>query len=111
MSGDISRLHIAVTQVHTQPGVVDRLLKDTRECVEEILRSDNRTDTATVSTRPSAANRYVSNEIILFSFQAVIYGTNQKIPDKSLVCDMTKLYIRSWYDTNLDTSNVDNMIH
>jgi len=40
-----------------------------------------------------------------FCFQAVIYGTNQKIPDKSLICDMTKLYISSWYETNFDGKN------
>ncbi|CAF1331331.1 unnamed protein product [Rotaria magnacalcarata] len=77
-------IHIAVTQIHTQPGIVDKLLEDTRQCVEEILKSNTKKDTVT----------------------AVIYGTNQKIPDKSLICDMTKLYIGSWYETNLDTATV-----
>lgn len=43
------RMHIAVTQVHTQPGVVDKLLEDTRQCVAEILSSENTKDTVTVS--------------------------------------------------------------
>lgn len=43
-----SSLHIAVTQVHTQPGFVEKLLDDTRECVADILRSDNKNDTPTV---------------------------------------------------------------
>ncbi|CAF5022183.1 unnamed protein product, partial [Rotaria magnacalcarata] len=83
-SWNILRIHIAVTQIHTQPGIVDKLLEDTRQCVEEILKSNTKKDTVT----------------------AVIYGTNQKIPDKSLICDMTKLYIGSWYETNLDTATV-----
>lgn len=37
-----------MTQVHTQPGIVARLLEDTRQCVEEILQSDNKNDTVTV---------------------------------------------------------------
>jgi len=41
-------LHIAVTQLHTQPGVVKKLLDDTRECVMEILKSDDKNDTPTV---------------------------------------------------------------
>jgi len=73
-------MHIAVTQLHSQPGVVDRLLSDTRQCVEEILKADKKHDTPT----------------------AVIYGTSQKIPDKSLVCDMAKLYISACYDTALN---------
>jgi len=74
-------LHIAVTQIHTQPGLVDKLIKDTKECVADILKSDRKDDTKT----------------------AVIYGTNQKVPDKSIVCDMAKLYIGSWYETDLNT--------
>lgn len=44
----MSSIHIAVTQVHSQPGVVDKLLQDTRECVEEILKSDQKQETITV---------------------------------------------------------------
>jgi hypothetical protein len=35
-------MHIAVTQIHTQPGIVDKLLEDTRQCVDEILESDEK---------------------------------------------------------------------
>jgi hypothetical protein len=42
-------MHIAVTQIHTQPGIVDKLLEDTRQCVDEILKSDQKKDTVTVS--------------------------------------------------------------
>ncbi|UJR36609.1 hypothetical protein I4U23_029329 [Adineta vaga] len=75
-------LHIAVTQIHTQPGFVKKLLDDTRECVAEILRSDNKNDTPT----------------------AVIYGTSQKVPDKSLISDMAKVYIGACYDTCISTT-------
>ncbi|CAF0916017.1 unnamed protein product [Rotaria sp. Silwood1] len=75
-------LHIAVTQLHTQPGVADKLLEDTRQCVVEILTKEDMNDTPT----------------------AVIYGTNQKVPDKSLVCDIAKLYIGACYDTNIPST-------
>ena len=41
-------IHIAVTQLHVQPGVVEKLLEDTRHCVSEIMQSDNKNDTPTV---------------------------------------------------------------
>lgn len=75
-------IHIAVTQLHTQEGVVERLLDDTRQCVADILASGDKNDTPT----------------------AVIYGTNQKVPDKSLVCDMAKLYIGACYDTRIPST-------
>ncbi|CAF3535396.1 unnamed protein product [Rotaria sordida] len=78
-------LHIAVTQLHTQPGVVEKLLKDTRQSVAEILKTKNMSDTPT----------------------AVIYGTNQKVPDKSLVCDIAKLYIGACYDTNIPATTTE----
>jgi hypothetical protein len=43
-----SRLQIAITQLHAQPGVIDRLLEDTRQCVDEIIRSGSKNDTPTV---------------------------------------------------------------
>jgi len=79
-------LHIAVTQLHTQPGVVEKLLEDTQQCVSEILKSDNKNDTPT----------------------AVIYGTNQKVPDKSLVCDMAKLFVGACYDTRIPSTTTIN---
>lgn len=44
-----SRIHIALTQIHAQPGVIDKLLEDTRQCVKEILSSSDKKDTITVS--------------------------------------------------------------
>ena len=32
-------IHIAVTMLHTKPGVVERLLNDIRECVQEIMKN------------------------------------------------------------------------
>ncbi len=58
-------LHIAVTQLHTQPGVVDRLLEDTRECVAKILESDDKNDTPTVR-----------NTTISFNFHRILFLFN-----------------------------------
>ena len=44
----LPRIHIAITQVHTQPGFVEKLLADTRECIAEILKSNKKNDTPTV---------------------------------------------------------------
>ena len=43
-----SSLHIAVTQIHTQPGLVEKLMKDTKQCVADILKSDRKDETKTV---------------------------------------------------------------
>ena len=48
-----SSLHIAVTQLHTQPGVIEQLIEDTREAVAAVLKSDNKNDTPTVTWRRS----------------------------------------------------------
>ncbi|CAF4876505.1 unnamed protein product, partial [Rotaria magnacalcarata] len=57
-----------------------------RECVAEVMKRDNTNDTPT----------------------AVIYGTNQKVPDKSIVCDMAKLYIGACYNTTIPSSSAKN---
>ena len=36
----------------------------------------------------------------------MIYGTNQKVLDKSLVCDMAKLYVGACYDTRIPSAAV-----
>ncbi|CAF5196802.1 unnamed protein product, partial [Rotaria magnacalcarata] len=79
-------LHIALTQLHTLPGVIEKLIEETRECVAEVMKRDNTNDTPT----------------------AVIYGTNQKVPDKSIVCDMAKLYIGACYNTTIPSSSAKN---
>ena len=97
-----SSLQIALTQLHTQPGVIDQLLEETRDCVADIMKSDNKNDTPTVSLIS------FRTFLIFDVFQAVIYGTNQKVPDKSLVCDMAKLFIGACYDTHIpSTTTVD----
>ena len=42
------RIQIALTQLHTQPGVIERLVNETRECVAEIRQSNSKNDTPTV---------------------------------------------------------------
>lgn len=86
-----------MTQIHTQPGVVEKLLDDTRQSVTEILKSGKKNDTLTVGL----SCLFVELQIDFCQFQAVLYGTNQKIPDKSLICDITKLCVEQWYETNL----------
>ena len=53
----VNRIHIAVTQIHSQPGVVERLLEDTRQCVKDILKSDRQDETKTVRNQLKIVRR------------------------------------------------------
>jgi hypothetical protein len=67
-------LHIAVTQLHTQPGVVEKLLEDTRDCVSEILKSDNKNDTPTVRIlSPMIFHSHFDSTRLLFTVQIKKY--------------------------------------
>ena len=46
-----SGMHIAVTKMHTQPGVAQRFVKDLRDCVKEIMRKDDRKMGKTVNLK------------------------------------------------------------
>ncbi|XP_060097166.1 sphingosine-1-phosphate lyase 1 [Heteronotia binoei] len=77
-----SGLHIALTLLHTKPGVAEQLLKDIREAVSEIMKD------------PKAKTTGVG----------AIYGLAQTIPDRSIITDISHVYLDSLYSTGSHTS-------
>merc|ERR1719222_1377236 len=71
-----SCLHLAVTKCHTLPGVADRFIKDLQEV------------TAAIRLDPSAAEK---------SDSAVFYGGAAAVPDRSIVSELTGVYLDSLY--------------
>ncbi|KAH0560657.1 sphingosine-1-phosphate lyase [Cotesia glomerata] len=70
-----SAIHLCVTYVHTQPGVADTFLDDVRNVLIEI----NKTPDVSVEGR------------------LAMYGMSQSLPDRSVVGDLTRLFIDSMY--------------
>jgi len=73
-----SSIHLCVTYCHTEPGVAERFLADVAYALEIILKNPE------ASTGGSVA----------------MYGSAQKIPDRSLVQEITAIYLDSLYNTD-----------
>lgn len=74
-------IHIAVTKLHTQAGVAQRLVKDLSECVASIMKLKDRK----------------------LGKVAAIYCSKQSVPDKSLITDVVYAFL----DVNLSTDEHD----
>lgn len=72
-------IHIAVTVLHTHPGVAERFIKDIDELSKEILENP-----------PKDAGG-----------SAALYGMAQSIPDRSLVGEMAWCYLDAVYSTKI----------
>ncbi|KAG7158655.1 Sphingosine-1-phosphate lyase 1-like [Homarus americanus] len=72
-----SSIHIAVTVLHTQSGVVERFLKDIKEISESLMKNPPKNDGG----------------------NAALYGMAQSIPDRSLVGEMAWCYLDAVYST------------
>ena len=70
-----SCIHLCVTMVHTKDGVAERFVSDVREIAAKIL---------------AAPDKYVGGS-------AAIYGMAQSIPDRSIIDEMTWLYLDTLY--------------
>ncbi|XP_029636366.1 sphingosine-1-phosphate lyase 1 [Octopus sinensis] len=70
-------IHMCVTLTHTKPEVVERFEKDVAESVEVILQNP--------SEKCQGAG--------------ALYGMSQTIPDRSIVEDVTGIYLDASYDT------------
>ncbi|KAK4322607.1 hypothetical protein Pmani_006638 [Petrolisthes manimaculis] len=80
-----SSIHIAVTVLHTQPGVADKFIGDVKEITEEILKNP-----------PKDAGG-----------SAALYGVAQSIPDRSLVNEMAWCYLDNVYTTSQSVKQTD----
>jgi sphinganine-1-phosphate aldolase len=74
-----SGVHIAVTKLHTKPGVAERFVEDIKKAVRAIMKQDDRQLGKT----------------------AQLYCTTQSVPDKSLISQVSFLYLDACYSTNL----------
>ncbi|KAK0096393.1 hypothetical protein PV326_005629 [Microctonus aethiopoides] len=72
-----SAIHLCVTHVHTQPGIADSFLDDVRNILAEMK---NNTDESVKG-------------------RLALYGMSQKLPDRTVVSDLTRLFIDSMYFT------------
>jgi len=74
-----SAIHICLTMAHTAPGTVEKLIEDTRRISAELLL-----DPAGGSDGKSAA----------------IYGSAQKIPDRSIIAELSFVFLDACYSTS-----------
>lgn len=72
-----SGIHICVTDMHTKPGVADKFLADVRSCTAEIMKDPGQP---------------VQGKMAL-------YGMAQSVPDRSVIGDVTRLFLHSMYYT------------
>jgi len=70
-----SCVHLCVTRPHTLPGVADKFIKDVTEITAEIMKD------------PSASN----------AGSAAMYGMAASIPDRSIVENLTGIYLDALY--------------
>jgi len=71
-------IHICVTMAHTTPGVAERFLSDIKAISVELLED------------PTAGGEGKS---------AAIYGTAQKIPDRSIIAELSCAFLDACYST------------
>ncbi|NXA47960.1 SGPL1 lyase, partial [Nothocercus julius] len=76
-------IHLCITQLHTQPGVADRFLRDVRDSIEEIVKDVHAKTTG----------------------MGAIYGMAQSIPDRSLVAEISLAYLDGLYSTEAPCSD------
>lgn len=72
-----SGVHIAVTKLHTRPGVKERFVEDLKKSVKDIMSRDDRK----------------------LGKVAAIYCSTQGIPDKSIIADVAYLFLDACYST------------
>jgi sphinganine-1-phosphate aldolase len=73
-----SSIHICLTHCHTEPGVAERFVRDVRESVNILLLD------------PSAP---VEGAVAM-------YGAAQTIADRSIITELTGVFLDSLYNTN-----------
>ncbi|XP_033252594.1 sphingosine-1-phosphate lyase-like isoform X3 [Drosophila miranda] len=72
-----SGIHICVTDMHTQAGVADKFIADVRSCTAEIMKDPG---------QPVVG-------------KMALYGMAQSIPDRSVIGEVTRLFLHSMYYT------------
>ena len=70
-------IHLAVTKLHTQPGVADKFVRDVRASIDNIMQKEDRQ----------------------LGKMAAIYCSSQSIPDKSFIADVAYMFLDACYST------------
>lgn len=70
-------IHIAVTKLHTLPGVAQKFVNDLKQSVKGLMNKEDRQ----------------------LGKVAAIYCSSQSIPDKSIIADVAYLYLDACYNT------------
>ncbi|XP_053244495.1 sphingosine-1-phosphate lyase 1 [Podarcis raffonei] len=76
-------IHFCLTQVHTKPGVVERLLNDIKECVHDIMKFPKGKTTGL----------------------GAIYGMAQAVPDRNMISEIAGSYLDCLYSTEMPPSS------
>eukprot|EP00758_Cryptobia_borreli_P005836 Tbor_TRINITY_DN5001_c0_g5::TRINITY_DN5001_c0_g5_i1::g.14420::m.14420/K01634/SGPL1, DPL1; sphinganine-1-phosphate aldolase len=87
-------LQFSVTLLQTHPDTVSRFVTDVRELTDEQLVS-------------IAARRKMGEVVKIGVSGATMYGSQQKIPDRSILDMVMSLYLDSYYETHHPTKNSD----
>jgi len=72
--------HLCVTRLHTQPEVEKKFIRDIKEATEKIMKDPNGSDAGS----------------------AAMYGMAASIPDRSIVSELTALYLDALYSNKQD---------
>lgn len=79
-------LQFSLTWVHSQDGIIDKMVDAISTIANEL--GDE-----------AAAKRAKGEKVVLSGDSATMYGTQQKIPDRSVIDTMTKAYLDKYYQT------------
>ena len=77
-----SSIHLCVTLLHTQEGVADRFIRDTKECTAEIMKNPKAESTGS----------------------AAVYGMAQSIPDRSIITELACGFMDLYYKADPPSS-------
>jgi len=81
-----SSVHFCVTYCQTEAGVAERFVNDVETIAAELMKNPGQ----------------------ITSGAAAIYGTSQQIPDRSLVSEITALYLDKLYMTEVPAQSQSN---
>jgi hypothetical protein len=92
-------VHIAVTNLHTLPGVKEKFANDLKESVKHLMTQDDRELGEKVKILFWFIFVLVFSNVNKIFLKAKIYCSTQTVPDSSIISDITYLYLDACYST------------
>lgn len=74
--------HMCVTRLHAMPGVAERFVRDVKEATQELLENPSSNDAGS----------------------AAVYGMAASVPDRSIVSELTAIYLDALYSAKSDSA-------